>query len=302
VLTILNPFIMLLLLIALGGYLYKTKLLTLDFCRTLSRLVVKVTFPAMLFLSMYKNVDLATLRQGWIFTAIGLGTSILLAITAHFSAKIFGLRGMTYGTYQILCTNGNNIFLPVPIISALFGAPYVVYAVLFELGAGSFYWSYGVSNFRSGRRLSLKRLMNLNMFSLFLGLILGLVELQIPSALFGAMEILGNITVGSAMLIIGALVVNLFERRLKIRPEVWGVVVHRLVLSPLVGVIALAFVPFVRSGELETILLVMMSMPPLVTTALVASSFNADEELAAMGVVIPTLLSFLLLPIFLWLR
>jgi predicted permease len=40
-------------------------------------------------------------------------------------------------------------------------------------------------------------------------------------------------------------------------------------------------------------------MPPLVTTALVAASFNADEELAAMGVVVPTLLSFVLLPILL---
>lgn len=300
-LTILNPFIMLLLLIALGGYLYTTKLLTLDLCRQLSRLVVKVTFPAMLFLSMYNNVDLTTLRQGWIFTAIGLGTSIFLAVTAHYSAKFYGLRGMTYGTYQILCTNGNNIFLPIPIISVLFGAPYVVYAVLFELGAGFFYWSYGVSNFRSGRRVSLRRLVNLNMISLLLGLLLGLGRIQIPGALLGALEIVGNITVGSAMLIIGALVANLFERRLKIRPEVWGVTLHRLVLSPLVGVIVLAFTQFSGSGELETILLLMMAMPPLVTTALVASSFNADEELAAMGVVIPTLLSFLLLPLALWL-
>ena len=292
---------MLLLLIALGGYLYTRKLLDLDFCRKLSRLVVKVTFPAMLFLSMYKNVDLATLQEGWIFTALGLGTSVILAVTAHYSAGFLGLRGMTYGTYQILCTNGNNIFLPIPIISALFGARYVVYAVLFELGAGLFYWSYGVSNFRSGKRLSFTRLLNLNMVSLVLGLILGLAGIQIPTSLLGALEIVGNITVGSAMLIIGALVVNLFEQRLKLRREVWGVVFHRLLLSPLVGLIALPFLPFSSSRELVTILLVMMSMPPLVTTALVAASFNADEELAAMGVVVPTLLSFLLLPVLLWL-
>jgi predicted permease len=101
------------------------------------------------------------------------------------------------------------------------------------------------------------------------------------------------------MLIIGALVVNLFEQRLKIRPEVWGVVLHRLLLSPCVGVIVLAFIQL--PAQLETILLLMLSMPPLVTTALVAASFNADQELAAMGVVIPTLLSFLLLPAILWL-
>jgi len=265
----------------------------------LSSLVVKVTFPAMLFVSMYSNIDLQTWQQGWIFTAVGLAVSVVLAVTAHHSSKLYSLRGMTYGTYQILCTNGNNVFLPVPIISVLFGTPYVVYAVLFELGAGLFYWSYGIAHLRSGRKFSFKRLFNPNMLALLLGLALGALGIQIPSPLYGALEIVGNITVGSAMLILGALVVNLVEKRLKPRGEVWGVALHRLLLSPLVGMIILRFVDL--PTELKTIFFLMLSMPPLVTTALVAASYNADEELAAMGVVIPTLLSFVLLPIFLWL-
>jgi len=290
---------MLTLLIALGGFLYSTKVFDLDFVRRLSSLVVKVTFPAMLFVSMYSNIDLQTWQQGWIFTAVGLAVSVVLAVTAHHSSKLYSLRGMTYGTYQILCTNGNNVFLPVPIISVLFGTPYVVYAVLFELGAGLFYWSYGIAHLRSGRKFSFKRLFNPNMLALLLGLALGALGIQIPSPLYGALEIVGNITVGSAMLILGALVVNLVEKRLKPRGEVWGVALHRLLLSPLVGMIILRFVDL--PTELKTIFFLMLSMPPLVTTALVAASYNADEELAAMGVVIPTLLSFVLLPIFLWL-
>lgn len=296
-LNILDPFIMLALLIVLGAYLYRTKILDLDFCRRLSRLVVRVTFPVMLFVTMYKNIDLAVLRQGWLFSVFGLGTSLILAITAHFSAKVFRLKDMTYGAYQILCTNGNNIFLPVPIITVLLGTPYVVYAFLFELGAGLFYWSYGISHFRSGPRFSVKRLLNPNMLGLILGLAMGLLKVHIPSPLYGALEIVGNITVGSAMLIIGALTMSLFEKRQRLRKEVWGVVAHRLLLSPLVGLVVLSIFQF--PAELRTVLVLMFSMPPLVTTALVAASFGADEELATMGVVIPTLLSFVLLPILL---
>lgn len=298
-LSILQPFLMLLLLLALGGYLYRIDVLDLEFCRRLSRLVVRVTFPALLFTSMYRHIDLSSLQQGWIFTIVGLGTSIILAVTAHYSATLLRLQGMTYSTYQILCTNGNNIFLPVPIISVLFGSPYVVYAVLFELGAGLFYWSYGIAHLRSGRKFSFKRLFNPNILALLFGLALGALGIQIPSPLYGALEIVGNITVGSAMLILGALVVNLVEKRLKPRGEVWGVALHRLLLSPLVGMFILRFVDL--PTELKTIFFLMLSMPPLVTTALVAASYNADEDLAAMGVVIPTLLSFVLLPIFLWL-
>lgn len=296
-LTILNPLVMLMLLIALGGFLYRLKLLNLDFCRSLSRLVVTVSYPALLFVLMYSNVDLPTLQEGWMFSVVGLGTSVILAVTSHYSARYYGLKGMTSGTYQILCTNGNNVFLPVPIIAVLFGSPYVIYAVLYELGAGLFYWSYGVSHFRSGARLNLKRLVNPNMLALLLGLALGLGDVSLPTFLYGGLEIVGNIAVGSAMLIMGALVVDLVESGWKPRREVWGVVLHRLVFSPIVGALVLVLVPL--PSELRVILLLMSSMPPLVATALVAASYNADEELAAMGVVLPTLLSFITLPLLL---
>ncbi|HHT43096.1 MAG TPA: hypothetical protein GX014_06815 [Firmicutes bacterium] len=292
---ILEPFLMLGFLIAAGALFYRLKILDLDFCRRLSSVVVKVTFPIMLFVSMYKNVDADTLRRGWIFTALGLGTSVFLAVTAHYSGKKLDLKGRVFGTYQILCTNGNNVFLPVPIISALFGAEYVVYAVLFELGAGFFYWSYGVSHFRSGPRFNLRRLLNPNMVGLVSGLLFGWLGINLPGFMVGGLEILGNITVGSAMLIIGSLVANLLERRIPFRREVWGVLIHRFVLSPAVGVVLL---PLLNLPEqLRTILFIMLAMPPLATTALVAASFGGDEDLAAAGVVLPTLLSFVLVPV-----
>lgn len=292
---ILEPFLMLGFLIAAGALFYRLKILDLDFCRRLSSVVVKVTFPIMLFVSMYKSVDADTLRRGWIFTALGLGTSVFLAVTAHYSGKKLDLKGRVFGTYQILCTNGNNVFLPVPIISALFGAEYVVYAVLFELGAGFFYWSYGVSHFRSGPRFNLRRLLNPNMVGLVSGLLFGWLGINLPGFMVGGLEILGNITVGSAMLIIGSLVANLLERRIPFRREVWGVLIHRFVLSPAVGVVLL---PLLNLPEqLRTILFIMLAMPPLATTALVAASFGGDEDLAAAGVVLPTLLSFVLVPV-----
>lgn len=292
---IFEPFLMLAFLIALGALLYRLGILDLDFCRRLSRLVVRVSFPILLFVSMYTNVNGEALRRGGGFTLLGLGTSIFLAITAHHTGKRLQLAGKVFGTFQILCTNGNNVFLPVPIVTALFGPEYVVYPVLFELGAGLFYWSYGVSHFRTGPRFNLKRLFNPNMVGLVLGLICGLAGLRLPGFVLGGLEIVANITVGSAMLIIGSLVADLVQRKVPLRREVWGVVLHRFLLSPLVG---LVFLPLLAwPGQLKTILLMMLAMPPLATTALVAASFGGDEELAAAGVVIPTLLSFVLVPL-----
>lgn len=297
-LAIFEPFIMLISLIFLGALLYYRGLVGLDFSRQLSKLVVRVTFPALLFGSMYKNIDLVALKRGWIFPLVGLGTSLFLAFTANFTGKRLGLEDKTFGTYQILCTNGNNIFLPVPIIAALYGSQYLVYAFLFELGAGLFYWSYGVSHFRPGPRFNLKRLLNLNMVALLLGLVAGLAQLRIPGFVIGALDIVGNITVGSAMIIIGSLAAHLSKIALRWRREVWGVILHRLVLSPLVGLVVLPFLSL--SHDLQIIMFLMLAMPPLVTTALVAVNYDADEELAILGVVVPTLLTLVVVPLVLW--
>lgn len=299
-LQVFEPFLMLILLIVLGAILYLRGLMDLDLSRRWSRVVVRVTFPAMLFISMYKNIDWAALQQGWVFPLVGLSTSVFLAFTAHFSGRHLGLEDKTFGTYQILCTNGNNIFLPVPIILSLYGPQYLVYAFLFELGAGLFYWSYGVSHFRPGPRFNLKRLVNFNMLGLLLGLVAVLGGIKLPQFLVGALEIVGNITIGSAMLIIGSLAAHLGKTSLRWRREVWGVIAHRLLLSPLVGMILLPFIDMPKS--LQSIFMLMLSMPPLVTTALVAANFAADEELATLGVVVPTLLSLIVVPLVLWWR
>lgn len=297
-LQIFEPFIMLVVLISLGGVLYFRGLMELEFSRQLSRLVVRVTFPAMLFSSMYKNIEIVALQRGWVFSLIGLTTSILLAFTANYSGKKLGLTDKSFGTYQILCTNGNNIFLPVPIISALFGVQYLVYAFLFELGAGLFYWGYGVSHFRSGPRFNPKRLFNVNMLALLSGMSAGLLGLKLPPFLFNALDIVGNITVGSAMIIIGSLTAHLVKTSLRWRREVWGVILHRLILSPVLGM--LAFSLFDLPLDLKLILLLMLAMPPLVTTALVAVNYDADEELAILGVVVPTLIALVVIPLVLW--
>lgn len=297
-LRILQPFFMLFMLIALGAVLHYVRIMDLEFSKKLSGVVVKVTFPALLFTSMYKNIDLSSLRQGFMFPLLGLGISLVLAVTAHCSARRFSLRGKSYGTYQILCTNGNNIFLPVPIILSLYGSAYVVYAFLFELGAGLFYWSYGISHFREGPRLSLKRIFNQNMLALILGLLAGILNFPIPASIVGALEIVGNITIGSAMLIIGSLVADVLQKRLTWRYEIFGVIGHRLVLSPFLALAFLRFFPL--PNELSSILFLMSAMPPLATTALVAASYDADETLATLGVVVPTLLSFVILPLLLY--
>ena len=132
--AVLQPFIMLFLLIALGGVLNFIDLMDMDFTQKLSKLVIHAAFPAMLFTSVYNNVNQDVIRVGLIFPLAAIAACVILAVSAHITGKRFGLTGKTFSTYKILCTNGNNIFLPVPIILSVFGPEYLVYAFCLSWG------------------------------------------------------------------------------------------------------------------------------------------------------------------------
>ena len=53
-------------LVIVGGWLARRRgFLAADFTATLSRLVVDVAFPALVFTQMLRTVDAAALREGW---------------------------------------------------------------------------------------------------------------------------------------------------------------------------------------------------------------------------------------------
>jgi len=294
-----EPFVMIALLICFGTILRLVGIMNAKLTTQLSSLVIKVAFPALLFTSVYANVNSTVLRLGLVFPFVAFFTCIVLAITSSWTGKRFGLTDETLSTYTILCTNGNNIFLPVPIIMSLFGSENLVYAFLFELGAALFYWTYGVSLFQRDAKFRLKNILNPNLVALVAGSVFGLLAVPIPQALVGAIDFIADITVGSAMLIIGSLLVNVFQTKKRWRREVFGIVFHRFLVSPVIGIV------YVTASSLQyplsAVLLLLMSMPCLASTALVASTFNADEDLAALGVAVSTIVSLFFVPVVLML-
>ena len=91
----LEPFLTLALLIATGAVFYRYRLLDLDFCRRLSRLVVRVSFPVLPFVHVQER-HCRRHAAGLGLTVAGLSTSVLLAVTAHFTGRRLGLQGKAF--------------------------------------------------------------------------------------------------------------------------------------------------------------------------------------------------------------
>ena len=130
--------------VIVAGWLARRRgFLAADFTAILSRLVVDVAFPALVFTQMLRMVDAAALREGWICPVL-CGLLIVVAYAVGLGLEpLFGGTGRR-NTFLFLVSTPNWVFLPLPIAEALYGAAGVRAVLLFNAGAQLVLLAFGV--------------------------------------------------------------------------------------------------------------------------------------------------------------
>lgn len=100
--------------------LVKTRVLTRDTLETVSRFVMKLAMPVMIFTNTVDGVDRSSLLSS--LSLLGL-TALLYACTfvmARLMAAAFRLQGDRAQVYRALTMFGNVGFMGIPIVSSIF--------------------------------------------------------------------------------------------------------------------------------------------------------------------------------------
>src|ERR1019366_1861075 len=158
-------------LVIVAGWLARRRgFLAADFTSTLSRLVVDVAFPALVFTQMLRTVDAAALRDGWIDPVL-CGLVILIAyFVGLLLAPVFSCKTQR-NTFIFLVAIPNWVFLPLPIAQALYGDTGVRTVLLSNAGAQLVLWSFGVWILHGAMRQAAKNLLtNTGLWATALGI------------------------------------------------------------------------------------------------------------------------------------
>jgi predicted permease len=304
-------------LVIVGGWLARRRgFLAADFTATLSRLVVDVAFPALVFTQMLRTVDAAALRDGW----IGPVACGLLIVVAYFVglllAPVFTGKGQR-NTFIFLVAIPNWIFLPLPIAQALYGDTGVRTVLLCNAGAQVVLWSFGVWILHGSIRQAARNLLtNIGLWATAVGIALALLlpaardfetanpeslspGMMLPAALVQALAMVGSLTIPLSLLVIGAQLGELTIAIHRFPKVLWGVLLSRLLFAPLVTVaigFALIKVGFVIPEETRMIIYLIATMPVAISCSVMAERFRGDVALAAEGIFYSTFFSLLTVP------
>jgi predicted permease len=304
-------------LVIVAGWLARRRgFLAADFTATLSRLVVDVAFPALVFTQMLRTVDAAALRDGW----VGPVASGLLIVIAYFAglllAPVFSGK-LQRNTFIFLVAVPNWVFLPLPIVQALYGDSGVRTVLLCNAGAQVVLWSFGVWILHGTVRQAMKNLLtNIGLWATVAGIAIALLlpavrdletidpaaaplGMMLPAALVQALALVGSLTIPMSLLAIGAQLGELTIAVHRFPRVLWGVLLARLLIAPLATVaIGLALMKMGAAIPTETrmILYLIATMPVAVSCSVMAERFHGDVTLAAGGIFYSTFFSLLTVP------
>jgi predicted permease len=196
---------------------------------------------------------------------------------------------------------GNTGFIGLPVIKALYGTDALFYAAIVEVINDILLFTVGIMliQLSAGAKLRMdpKQIISPGLVGVFIGLILFLLNIQLPEVIASPIAMVGNATTPQTMFVIGGQLASLKLKEIAGDWKVYGVIFIRLLVIPL---IALAIVRLCM-GEftlLEKVIVISFAMPAAAASAIFSQQYKGEEAFATKSVLMTTVCSILTIPVF----
>lgn len=309
------------LILCLGAVLAKLDLLDVHTKQKLTKLLLYVTTPMMMIDAFYDRMKTVQLQeQTGTAPEISVG-SLFLYSFAFYAALILLSFVLVYGTgtpkkdrrlYLFMTVFGNVGFMGFPVVESVYGTEGLFYAAILNSVFNIFVYTFGVvlmggasadaegGFVRTVRGIPWKKLLlTPAVLCTALGVAIFAFRIPLPDVLSDTCDTLGGLTSPVAMLVVGANLSGMKPKKMITNLRMNIYVLLRQIALPLVLWQMLRLV--VHHEVLAPTLLLLACMPVANTTALFATEYGGDEQLASQGIFLTTLFSLVSFPCVIWL-
>lgn len=275
-------------LIVLMGYgLVKTKLLKSEDSKPLSIIGLYIISPAVMIEAFQIDYTPKILQGLMLSLGMAVFLHIILIVTGSVLKRLLKLDPIEHAT-AIYSNSGNLI---IPIVMSLFGKEWVIYASCFIVVQTFLFWTHCRLIIVGKGNLSLKVMVkNINMWSIFIGVVLFAFQIKLPAFINGTLSSVGVFIGPNAMLIAGMLIASIPLRTIFSSKRIYLVTALRLVLIPIFLLVIIklcGFAGWVENGEtIAMISFLATTSPSAATVTQMALIFgnNAQKASAIYGV------------------
>lgn len=294
----------------IGVAAVKTNILNEGGLDVISRLVIKITLPVMIFHNTITGADVEQFMNTMsviILTAFMYATMYVVSFGLK---KLFRLQGDRGKVFHANTMFGNIGFMGIPIMAAFFPENGMLYIALFTVVDQLVLWTVGVQLTLPGGRdkdsiegeqesffmQTVKKLVNPATVAITLAVIGIFTGIKLPYELDTALGKVGGITSPLAMIYIGALFCYTDIKGSLKQKEFYGTVLVKMILYPIAFYMMMGLFSWV-SRDVRLAMTMLSALPTMTSIAMLAKSQKSEGEYSAGGVFVTTLCSIVTLPV-----
>lgn len=288
---------------AIGYFLIKKDILTSTGVDILSRLVVEVTLPILIFCQLIKDFSFNLYPDWWMFPLLSiLITGIGLIIAYVFVGFVSGYQHKQQFLSLIAFQNAG--YLPLALTATLLtddkSNTMFIYLFLFLLGFNLLVWSLGVYMLSSheNKRFELGSLFSPPVIAVLVTLIIISLGLNkfIPQMILKPLRMIGDCTLPLAMLVTGGSL-GLIQIK-EINKKAMGLMIlAKLIILPALGLWILF--KFKLPELIGFLLIIELAVPPATSLSVITRHYKKEDLLISQGVFVGHLAGIISLPLFL---
>ena len=288
---------MIVILFAIGaGYLaHRLGYLGPEVNQKLSKVILNITSPALIISSVAKQETLPDIRELLSVLAVAAVFYTLEFAFAFVVPRLVGGTPKQIGVWRFALCFPNVGYIGFPLVTALFGAKGLFYAVILVLPFNLLNYSLGPLMLSGKIRFNWKQFLTPCIITSVLALVIALCRIRLPHMIGEMAALVGDVTIPLSLLVLGALLAGLPAGQVFASGRLWALSAVRLLVLPAVLSFLLRLLtadPFVMS-----IAVLQIAMPVAVNGSMLCLEFGGDEETMARITFLTTLLSIITLPV-----
>ncbi|MCI5911358.1 MAG: AEC family transporter [Oscillospiraceae bacterium] len=294
-LTVLNQSITMFLLIIVGVICAKINMLSEKTCKQLSKLLLQIVNPAMIFIAYNKKFETALL-ENLLFTLLFSALAMIAAVvTAYIFIRKKDGRETEIERFSVIYSNCG--FMGIPLINAMYGYDGVFYLTAYLTAFNLCVWSHGVIMMSGKRDLKsvLKVFYSTTMIAIFLGLIRFVTQIELPEVVTSAITHIANMNTPLAMIVSGGTIARSgFFKGLK-KWRIYYCSAVKLIIIPLIVSLIVMFVPI--DPVVKAVVIMASAAPSASMGTLFALQYDKNADYASEIFAVATILSIATLPL-----
>lgn len=284
-LALINQIAMMFVIIGLGYVLKKIRFFSDEFVKELSTVLYLVISPLNIFNSFLIEY---TEQRARLFAISFVVAFLSSAISIVLSELVFKKENYSIEKFALIITNAG--FLGLPIVSAVCGDEYKIYAVPFIAFGIILQVSYGAYLYtRDKKYISFKSVIsNAAFISVIVGIVFFVLSIPVPLFIKSACSSLGNMVAPVASLIIGANLSGTNLSKFREDKSTITVILLRQLVCPFICMLVLCYLPKELLMEKMTMLII-AGTPPAAATSAFARMYDCDYDKASRVVCVSTI-------------